>query len=184
MKEKGFIDYIKSDLSRLCKPTFSGFVKQYFVPRGGVFPYIFWLRVVHFSRKHKLTKYTIAIPAYFIMRHFEFKYGIHANPNIQIGKGLHIVHGGAVYLNCKSIGENFTVYQSVTLGSKNSAIPTILDDVTVYTGAVVSGNVILNNGCVVGANSYVDKSVDAYSVVAGLPAKEIKKLNQHCSSKE
>ena len=118
----------------------------------------------------------MGIPAYLRLRHYEYKYGIHANTNIHIGKGLHIVHGGTVYLNCKSIGENVTVYQGVTFGSNNGSenIPIIEDNVTVYTGAVVSGKVVLHNGCTIGANAFVNRDVEANTVVGGIPAKEIR----------
>lgn len=175
-KKESFVEYIKADLSRICEPTLMNFLKQYFFSRGEVFPYVFWLRIVHFLRKRTLTKYTLAIPAYFILRHFQFKYGIHTNPNINIGKGIHIVHGGALYINCKSIGEHFTVYQGVTLGSNDGGIPVVKKNVSVYTGAVVCGSITLNDGCVVGANSYVSRDVEENCLVAGLPAKMLKKL--------
>ena len=50
------------------------------------------------------------------------------------------------------------------------------DDVTVYAGAVVVGNIVLYKGCIVGANAYVDKDVQPYTMVAGVPAKKIKDL--------
>lgn len=72
------------------------------------------------------------------------------------------------------------IYQNVTfgvLGDKDTpkfGLPTIEDNVTIYTGAVVVGNITLHEWCVIGANSFVNMDVEAYSVVAGLPAKEIK----------
>ena len=46
----------------------------------------------------------------------------------------------------------------------------------VCAGAVVCGSITLNDGCVVGANSYVSRDVEKNCLVAGLPAKMLKKL--------
>lgn len=54
-------------------------------------------------------------------------------------------------------------------------VPIIGNDVTICTGAIICGGVMLEDGCTVGANSYVDKNVLKQTVVAGLPAKVIKK---------
>lgn len=85
--------------------------------------------------------------------------------------------GGGIFLNVRSIGDNFTVFQNVTCGKRyaNDMVPIIGNDVTICTGAVICGGVVLEDGCTVGANSYVDKNVLKQTVVAGLPAKVIKK---------
>lgn len=82
-----------------------------------------------------------------------------------------IVHGGAVYLNTHSIGKNFTCYQSVTLGKNKSGIPTVGDNVTVYPGAVIVGDIYLGNNSTIGANSYVDKNVDENITIIGASSK-------------
>ena len=171
------IDLIKSDLARIAKPSFKNFLKWYFFPKGSTFPFQVWFRIVAGLKKNKFLKFTVAPIAYFMYRHLSFKYGISANTNIEIGAGLNIVHGFGVFLNCKKIGNNFTVYQGVTLGSdahNDKLIPAIENSVTIYPGAVVVGNVTLGDFSVVGANSYVAKDVPEYAVVAGVPAKIIK----------
>lgn len=166
----GFFSLLHSDLERYGYPSIGSFLKQYFLPRGGSFPYVFWLRVVQCARRRRLSRWTIAILAYPVLRHFEFKYGIHANPNIQIGGGLLIVHGGGVHLNCSSIGRNLTVYQGVTFGIQDGERPTVGDDVTVYPNSVVVGGINIGNRATIGALSYVSHDVAADVVVAGSPA--------------
>lgn len=164
--ETSLKELIYSDLYRIKerKVNFKDMVRTYFVPQGTTFPYIFWLRVVHYL-KNKGFRIMVVIP-YFIMRHYEYKYDVHVNTNISIGDGILIVHGGAVYLNCKSIGNNFTVYQGVTLGSRKygdkykDEIPVIDNNVTIYTGAVVCGNIHIGDDVRIGANAYVDKDVE------------------------
>ena len=165
MADNSLISLIHSDLSRIVEreATFADFLRVFFIPRGANFHYVLWYRIVS-HLKHKNHR-ILAIFPYYMLRHYEYKYGMHLNPNIKVGKGLLIVHGGAVYLNCESIGENFTVYQGVTLGSKKYGnqwefdVPSIGDNVTIYTGATVCGKIHVGNNTVIGAHAYVDKDV-------------------------
>ena len=98
------------------------------------------------------------------------------NSNIHIGKGLFIVHGDGVYLNCKSIGDNFTCYQGVTIGTNSygGLKPTIGNNVVAYTNSVIVGNIICENNSEIAANSFVNKNVKCNTIVAGSPARIIK----------
>ena len=171
------LDLIKSDLARLDKVAFTNFFKWYFFPKGSTFPFQVWFRIVAGLKKNKFLKFTIGSIAYVIYRHYSFKYGISANTNIEVGPGLNIAHGFGVFLNCKKIGKNFTVYQGVTLGSDahdDSLIPTAGDSVTIYPGSVITGDITLGYFSVIGANSYVSKNIPEHSVAAGAPAKIIR----------
>ncbi|MCR5205019.1 MAG: serine O-acetyltransferase [Lachnospiraceae bacterium] len=172
-----FRECIREDLLQL--PGHSAkardFFRWYFLPQGSTFRLIFWFRIVQYLRCYKGGKILSAIP-YIIMRHYEFKLGVHANANVSVGKGLNIVHGDGVFLNVKSIGDYFTVYQGVTLGvDKNGGVPTIGNGVTIYPNAVVVGNITIGDNAVIGANAYVHKNVMPNDVVAGLPAQSIRR---------
>lgn len=169
------LTYIKSDLSRITTPSFLGFLNTYFIPKGEVFRYIVWFRIMQAIKRNMISKYILGIPVYLIHRYYEYKYGIHVNTNIEVGEGLLIKHGDGVYLNCKKIGKNFTVLQGVTLGTGKGGIPTVEDNVTVYTHAVVVGDVVLHSGCTVGANSFVNRDVGENKTVVGIPTREIMK---------
>lgn len=173
------IKYIKSDLARICNVSTPTFLRWYFFSQGSTFKHDVWFRILQATKKRKITKYTVGIIAYFFEQHYTYKYGIHANSNMEVGYGLKIVHGDGVHLNCKSIGNNFTVYQGVTLGKDKSGIPTIQDDVTIYPGAVVVGGILVHSGAVIGANSFVNHDVPENTVVAGAPAKIIRKIDKH-----
>ena len=87
---------------------------------------------------------------------------------------MYIEHGGCIYLNAEYIGERFSVFHEVTLGvTPGKGKPYVGDDVTIYMGAKVIGNVKLGNKCVVGANAVVTKDVREGKTVVGIPAKEI-----------
>lgn len=63
---------------------------------------------------------------------------------------------------------------SVSHWGGNGGVPIVEDDVTVYTGAVVAGNITLHKGCTIAANAYVGHDVNENQLVAGVPAKHIK----------
>lgn len=171
-----FIDYIKSDMEvrpNLKHVTLGHFLKMYFT--SPTFRFQVWLRISHACKKSKLILYSpIGIYSFWRFRNLEYKYGIHIGTHIHIGKGLHVVHGDGVYVNAKSIGDNFTVYQNVTFGSINDIKkPTIGNGVTVNPGAVIYGDVYLHDNCVVGANSVVNKDIEENDIVVGAPARSI-----------
>lgn len=93
-----------------------------------------------------------------------------------IGGGLIVQHGYSTIIAPRRIGKNCWVNQCVTIGYTNDVdAPTIGDNVTVYSGAKVLGNIQVGNNVVVAANAVVVKDVEANCVVGGVPAKVISK---------
>lgn len=148
---------IRADLARIGKPTLTSGLKWYFVPRGECFPYNVWLRALQWCRRHCRF---LAVLVYPIYRHYEFKYGIHANANTEIGGGLRVVHGPC-NLNAARIGKDFTVYSGVTIGTHRGGIPSIGDEVSIFPNAVVCGPISIGGGAVIGALTYVSHDVPA-----------------------
>lgn len=78
------------------------------------------------------------------------------------------------------IGKRCTIYQNVTIGTKDtknynaSKYPVIEDDVTIFANSVVFGGITIGKGAVIGTGSVVFKDVPEYSVVVGNPGKIIK----------
>ena len=94
----------------------------------------------------------------------------------KIGGGLIVQHGYGTIVAPKSIGKNCWVNQGVTIGYTNDTdCPTIGDNVTVYAGAKVLGDVHIGNNVIVAANAVVVKDVPDNCVVGGVPAKIIKR---------
>lgn len=88
-----------------------------------------------------------------------------------IGPGLFIQHGFATIISAEKIGRNCWINQQVTIGFSNDTdTPSLGDNVTIYAGAKVFGNISVGDNSIVGANAVVLKDVPENCVVAGIPA--------------
>lgn len=84
------------------------------------------------------------------------KYGIHVTEGTTIKKGLRIAHPIGIVITKCSIGENFTIYQNCTIGQKawkSGLFPSIGNNVTMYSGSSIIGNVRIADNVTLGANS-------------------------------
>lgn len=77
----------------------------------------------------------------------------------EIGKGLKINHGmGTVIGSRTKLGNNVMLHHTVTIGEKNGGRAQIGNDVIIYPGAIVVGDVYIGDKSIIGANVFVDKS--------------------------
>ncbi len=80
------------------------------------------------------------------------------------------------------IGKNCKIYQNTTIGNgkynkeRDRSIPIIGDNVTIYANCNIVGGIIIGDNAVIGAGSVVINDVEANTVVAGNPAKVIKRI--------
>ncbi|MBQ8319986.1 MAG: serine acetyltransferase [Clostridia bacterium] len=105
--------------------------------------------------------------------HAHEKTGIDINPGATIGEYFFIDHGtGVVIGETTVIGKRVKIYQMVTLGAlsprKGQSLkgvkrhPTVMDDVTVYSGAsILGGETVIGEGAVIGGNCFLTQSVQA-----------------------
>jgi serine O-acetyltransferase len=97
----------------------------------------------------------------------------------KIEGGLSCFHPFATVINAKSIGRNFEFRNGLTIGNKNndnSLLPNIGDNVTVGANVCIIGKISIGHNVVIGAGSVVVKDVPGNVVVAGNPAKVIKRI--------
>jgi len=92
----------------------------------------------------------------------------------KLGGGVLTGHPYCTILNAESIGDNLYVNHLVTIGEVNGKRPTIGDNVSIYTGAIVIGNIHIGNNVQIGAGAVVVKSVPDNCVVVGNPARIVK----------
>ena len=95
--------------------------------------------------------------------------------NTQLGGGILTGHPYCTILNAESIGENFYVNHLVTIGEVHGKRPTIGNNVSIYTGAIVIGDIKIGDNVIIGAGAVVVKDVPNNCVVVGNPARIIKK---------
>lgn len=80
-------------------------------------------------------------------------------------KGLFIQHGDSTIIHAHKVGDNLTIYQNVTIGDSGKGYPTIGNNVTICTGAVVLGPIHVGDGAIIGANASVVKDVPSDAVI-------------------
>jgi serine O-acetyltransferase len=109
-----------------------------------------------------------------------FLTAIDIHPGAKIGRNFFIDHGFTVIGETAEIGDDVTIYQSVTLGGTNPSggvggkrHPTLRDKVVIGSGAQVLGPIEVGDGAKIGANSVVTKDVAPGSTVVGIPAKPV-----------
>ncbi len=96
----------------------------------------------------------------------------------KLGGGILTGHPYSTILNADAIGENFYVNHLVTVGEVEGKRPTIGNNVSIYTGAIVIGDITIGNNCIIGAGSVVTKSIPDDCTVVGNPARILKSKNK------
>jgi len=141
---------------------------------------VFFHQIAHFFCVAKFD-----LIARVISQFSRFLTGIEIHPKAKIGKNLFIDHGmGVVIGETSEIGDNVTIYHSVTLGGISPSInseeqrnvkrhPTLKDNVVVGSGAQVLGSVVVGKNSKIGANAVVTKDVPENAVMVGIPAKNV-----------
>ena len=109
-----------------------------------------------------------------------FLTAIDIHPGAKIGRNFFLDHGFSVIGETAEIGDNVTIYQSVTLGGTNPSTgvggkrhPTLQDNVVIGSGAQILGPIIVGAGAKVGANSVVTHDVVPGATMVGIPARAV-----------
>lgn len=114
---------------------------------------------------------------------------------VKIGPGFYVPHPLGIVIGGATIGKNFTISQNCTIGGRKPVgaykvepagwyakdTITIGDWVFMGTGSCVFGPIKIGDNVIIGANSIVTKNVPSNVMVAGIPARVIKKLEPYRS---
>lgn len=127
---------------------------------------------------HSLAKNRLHLMARLLSHIARFLTGVEIHPQAQIGQNVFIDHGmGIVIGETTEIGDNVTIYHGVTLGGvslKNQKRhPKIEANVIIGAGAKILGDITIGQGTRVGANAVVLTSVPPFSVVIGVPGRQV-----------
>jgi len=71
------------------------------------------------------------------------------------------------------LGNNCRIYHDVTIGQNKGNFPELGNNIIVYPGAKIVGDIKIEDNAIVGANSVVTKDVPRNAIVAGIPARII-----------
>ncbi len=120
------------------------------------------------------------VVAQFLWRRNVFRNGCYISLTAEIGSGFVLPHATGIVIgeNVK-IGNNVRIFQNVTLGvasANSNSYPVVGHNVVIYTGACIVGAITIKDGCIIAANAVVNKDIDAYTLVAGVPARPVKTL--------
>ncbi|MDD3118720.1 MAG: hypothetical protein PHQ27_06050 [Victivallales bacterium] len=132
---------------------------------------------------HQLYHKHVPLLPRMMTEHAHSETGIDIHPGAHLGRGVFIDHGtGVVIGETATIGNNVKIYQGVTLGALSfpkdacgkiikgaRRHPTIEDDVTIYSGATVLGNITIGKGSIIGGNVWLTESVEPGSRITIQP---------------
>ena len=105
--------------------------------------------------------------------------GIDIHPGAQLGNSFFIDHGAGVVIGETAIiGNHVKIYQGVTLGALSfpkddmgnilkgqKRHPTLENNVTVYSGATVLGDILIGHNSVIGGNVWITESINPNTIL-------------------
>jgi serine O-acetyltransferase len=101
-------------------------------------------------------------------------FGIYIPSQMKVGRGFCIHNFSGIFLPRTTIGDNFIVFQNVTLGhlrGQSGRPPRIGNNVFIAAGAKLMGDIRIGDNVSVGANSLVVTDVPDNCTVVGVPAR-------------
>ena len=177
---------VTADLRSHVHPNYTGlnywirvFAKALFTPAIHV--------TVLYRMSAALYRFPLTMPLAFPLRTFAIIWaGTEIHPSVRIGPGLCIVHSQKVVIGPGVvIGSNLRIHHGCTIAgdlgrgvAPGAACPVLGDDVTIGLDAYVMGSVTVGDGAIIGAQSLVNKDVEPYTLVAGSPAKLIRRVDE------
>ena len=115
---------------------------------------------------------------YIRWRRKSLKTGMQIYPNT-CGPGLAVTHQAYVHIdNLTTIGKNCSVLPMVLFGKSKQGRIEVGDNVTFGCGVTVLAPCKIGNNVFIGAGAVVNKDIPDNCIVAGVPAKIIKKIDK------
>lgn len=120
---------------------------------------------------HLNRNFVYSIIIMYLKRRQISSYGCDISYFSKIGKHIRLPHplGITIGSGCE-IGDNVMIWQNVTLGSlgkKEKKYPKLKNGVKIYTNSVIVGDIVIGKNSVIGAMSFVNKSIKANTIFYG-----------------
>lgn len=128
------------------------------------------------NNKKKYSNLFFKIIKFTIRNRLHSKFNIILGDECIIDDKLFFPHPQNIVIGSRvMMGKNCIIYHDVTIGQNKGKYPSIGDNVIIYPGAKIIGNIKIGSNVIIGANSVVIKNVPDDTIVAGIPAEIISK---------
>jgi serine O-acetyltransferase len=179
-KYKYFLECDRVALRIIQPKTFSDKVKKIIFPNQ-IYYFQRLLRKMEYYHNCKPGGITGKLYKVFLTRRFN-RCSIRLGFSIPVntfGPGLSIAHYGTIVVNSGArVGANCRIHVGVNIGTEAgeaASAPELGNNIYIGPGAKLFGSIKIADGCVIGANTVVNKSVnEKNSVLVGMPARVIK----------
>lgn len=166
-RHKNLFSYIRNEYTFMTGKSHGNVLKMLYLfwisPTFRVNVYINWMQCIRSSFKRRL-----------IHNYLHVKYSAIVDYRSRIGVHLRADHPIGIVIGSHTvIGDFCKIYQNVTIGQKKGKFPQIGNNVTIYSGAVIIGDIKIGDNAVIGANAVVLTDIPANSTAVGCPARII-----------
>jgi len=152
---------------------------------GNPFEQGFWAVAVHRFGNWRMGLPRLLRPPFTLVyrslrKWVEWTCGISLDYNTRLGRRVRIWHHSGMILHARSIGDDCHIRHNTTFGivrrEEQRGLPVIEERVDIGCGVAILGHVRIGHDSIIGANSVVLDDVPAWSVVAGAPARVVRRL--------
>ncbi|HOI25984.1 MAG TPA: serine acetyltransferase [Paludibacteraceae bacterium] len=187
-----FCDLLSNDFERFIDAGSSS-SKMSFVVKiffSATFSQVFLFRLgSYLNTKNNLFAKIFNLPVKFLYEMKQRSTGIQLPLNTEIDGGVRFFHYNCVIIAKSTVvGKNCSIHQGVTLGrvfnGEKAGCPVIGNNVVIFPGAMVIGNIRVGDHSVIGANAVVVNDVPDGCVVGGVPAKVLSYDSHTCFDEE
>lgn len=138
--------------------------------------------MVIYRAAHQLYNNEFRLFARVLSNFGRFLTGADIHPRAKIGTPIFLDHANGIVIGETSeVGNNVTIFHGVTLGAnfkeQGKRHPTIGNGVIISAGVKVLGSFKVGDNSVIGAGSVVLSEVKPNSVVVGVPARVVRRVN-------
>ena len=151
-------------------------------PKAALFIYAF--RLSHAFTGNRVLLFLGFPIRYLYHIFFQWILGIDIPDRTVIGRGFILFHGQGLVVNSATvIGKNVTLRQNTTIGNArpDGPCPVLDDHVEVGANCVIVGDVRIGDHAVIAAGSVVRKNIPPHTLVAGNPARVVKRMRSSAS---